>query len=290
MHLTIAELVLHLEDSDCKQSITFPICHKEFIQPVVLPQAGFLRQPATPVFGSNGTLYLRLRCGEIPPHPVTDTPLLQTSSWELWRDVDGNMTFVSPSEPPPSQVTVSPDFNRGEVLVDLSTFSEKTFYPLRNLESRLFSAWLATTGDFIMHASGVSVDGAGYCFLGDSGAGKSTLAGILAQKPGVTVLGEDQVILRYLAGRFWIFGTPWHQNPQMCSPLGVPLKKMFFLDRSLPPGTEKLTPMDGVTRLLQIAIITYHLPQWLPGILDRLSLLADQIPFINLSYQLGTDP
>lgn len=290
MRLTIAELVLHLEDSDYQQFITIPICHKEFIQPAVKLQAEFLGQPKIPVIRSTGSLHLELRCAKIPPHQVSDTPLLRSNSWELWQDKVGNLVFKHLTASAPSQITVTPDFTRGEVLVDLSAFSGKTFYPLINLESRLFSAWLASTGDMIMHASGVSVNGEGYCFLGDSGAGKSTLAGILAQRPGVTVLGEDQVILRYLASRFWIFGTPWHQNLHMCSPLGVPLSKMFFLDRSLPPGTIRLEPVDGVTRLLQIAIIPYHLPQWLPGILDRLSLLANQVPFISLSHQLGTDP
>jgi len=141
-----------------------------------------------------------------------------------------------------------------------------------------------------MHASGISTNGEGFCFLGESGAGKSTLAGMLSQDPGITVLGEDQVILRYLDGQFWIFGTPWHQNPHMCSQIGVPLTKMFFLDRSAPPGKVALKPVDGVSRLLQLAIIPYHLPQQLPRILDRLSLLAENNPFFSLSYTLETNP
>jgi len=126
--------------------------------------------------------------------------------------------------------------------------------------------------------------------VGDPGAGKSTLAAVLATDPGVTVLGEDQVVLRYLDGCFWIFGTPWHINPDMCAPIGIPIEKIFFLDRTLKPGTTRISPLDGITRILQTAFIPYYQSKWVPGILDHLGLLAQQVPFYLLSYKLGTDP
>ena len=161
---------------------------------------------------------------------------------------------------------------------------------MKNIENRIFSAWLGSLGDIILHASGVIFDGKGYCFAGDPGAGKSTLAAALASDPGITVLGEDQVVLRYLKDRFWIFGAPWHLNPEMCSPEGIPLSKMFFLDRSLEPGAHLISPLDGITRILQTAFTPFYQPKWIPGILARLELLSQQVPFYNLSYQLGSDP
>lgn len=272
------------------QPIFIPECHKKFKLEVLQTRTDFSNLLSYPFIGLENILTLIIRTGGLPAYPETQHSIYFSTSWELWQDPHGNLTFKSCNEPPPSQVTITPDYSRGEVLVDLTSYSESTFYPLANLESRLFSVWLASNSDFIMHASGVSVDGEGYCFLGDSGVGKSTLAAVLAKKSGVIVLGEDQVILRHLDGRFWIFGTPWHKDPEMCDPLGVPLKKMFFLDRNLPPGATSLKPIDGVARLLRIALIPYHLPKHLPGILDRIQLLSEQIPFLSLSYRLDTDP
>ncbi len=290
MLLKIANLNLRLNENGCELPFALPVCHEKFIQTATFAQSESFYISHLPGAGSVGYLDLDLSCGRIPLPEVSDSPLLEMENWGLWQRSDGNYIFKYTFGPVATQITVTPDFTCGDVLLELISFKGEAFYPLGNLESRLFSVWLANTGDFIMHASGISTNGEGFCFLGESGAGKSTLAGMLSQDPGITVLGEDQVILRYLDGQFWIFGTPWHQNPHMCSQIGVPLTKMFFLDRSAPPGKVALKPVDGVSRLLQLAIIPYHLPQQLPRILDRLSLLAENNPFFSLSYTLETNP
>ena len=101
----------------------------------------------------------------------------------------------------------------------------------------LFVNWLATFGDFLLHAAGIAYQGKGYVFSGYSGVGKSTLATELAAIPGVTVLGEDQVVVRRQKNRYMVYGTPWHTNPARCAQGGVPLKKIFFLKRT---GATKL--------------------------------------------------
>jgi hypothetical protein len=145
----------------------------------------------------------------------------------------------------------------------------------------------------ILHAAGIDVDGQGYCFVGSHGAGKSTLTASFAapteEQGKVEVLGEDNLILRYQEDQFWIYGTPWHLNPEMCSPRGVPLKKLFFLDKTAGQQVEQLLPVDGVARLLQTAFIPYYRPETVSNILDRLALLAGQVPFYTFCYQLGSD-
>lgn len=149
--------------------------------------------------------------------------------------------------------------------------------------------WLAERGDLMLHASGVILDGKGYAFLGKSTAGKSTLAATLAKHHNTLVLGEDQVVLRHLEDKFWIFGTPWHENPEMCSPKGVPLDGLFFLDREAEPGIQEISAFDGVFRIMQTAFVPYYRPELIPGILDNLALLSSEVPFYQLSYELGED-
>ncbi len=217
-------------------------------------------------------------------------PLYRSDTWEIWKEPAGKYVFSVPNQKPVRHAVISADFSDGDVIIDPSTVKTPLYYPLEHLDIRIISAWLGTKGDLMLHASGVVMDGLGYCFIGESTAGKSTLVSNFANDPAITVLGEDQVILRYLDEKFWIFGTPWHTNPVLCSPLGAPLQKMFFLDRALPPGVESIKPAEGVTRVLQTAFVPYYLPEYLPGILDRLNLLAERVPFYSLSYRLGTDP
>jgi hypothetical protein len=282
--LRVAGLEMWLDATNTDLIISPTTSRVKFLQPVAQPQAGsYLTR-------TGDALILRLRNEPLPNTSLSEKLHYLSKTWEFWKDTAGHLIFLALEQVPPCKITVSPDFKYGEVLGNFSQVAVKTIYPLENLEIRLFAAWLATRGDMILHASGVMVDGRGYCFVGSSGAGKSTLVTTLAVNPLVTVLGEDQVILRYLGDRFWIFGTPWHIDPNGCSPEGVPLEKLFFLDRNAKPGVEWVTPLEGVARLLQTAFIPYYLQESMPAILDRLALLAETISFHSLSYQLGTDP
>jgi hypothetical protein len=148
---------------------------------------------------------------------------------------------------------------------------------------------LGESGDLILHASGVISSGIGLCFAGPSGVGKSTLAAHLSEQQNLTVLGEDNLVVRYLEGDYWVFGSPWHLNPAMCSPQGVPLQKLFFLTRGGDKGIRQLSPMAGVTRILQTAFIPYYRPECVEKILQNIGRMAERIPFYALSYELGED-
>ena len=277
MCLRVAGLALRLDSWGSTNCIVTPECHSKFVTDSA----------------ADDVLVLRVRSG-MPSTSDAWRPLYTSSeTWRLWQDEAGRYIFEAPHQSPPRRhVIVDPGFSVGDVLGEFGerAGADGTCYPLQDIDIVLFVNWLANFGDVILHASGVVVDGEGYCFAGSSGVGKSTLAAALAADPSVTVLGEDQVILRYLQGRFWIYGTPWHVNPAMCSPLGVPLKKVFFLDRSLSAGAAPASPVAGITRLLQTAFVPYYRPAAVSAILERLTLLAEQTPFYTLSYRLGTDP
>ncbi|HPX95967.1 MAG TPA: hypothetical protein PK057_05920 [Brevefilum fermentans] len=219
---------------------------------------------------------------------VRGVPLCRSEVWELWRDDRGYDIFFSPRQTPPRRVTIDPSYQSGTIAFDFSALNGSDIYPLASTDIRITVNWLARFGDLILHAASIVVGAEGYCFLGESGAGKSTLAAALATEMGVPILGEDQAILRNLDGEFWIFGTPWHERADRCLPQGVPLKKVFFVDRNLAPGIHPITPSEGVQRVLQTAFIPYYLPEKLPLILERLSLLASTVPFFTINPVLGS--
>lgn len=283
LRYNIGDLGFCLDLTESGLSFFAEKCLCKFIQPA-FAQAGIVFQPV------HGEIEIKVVDAVNFPNQPPSRPIYSLSGWQFWETEEGRLVFFVPDQRPVLQLIVDPDFSRGEVVGDFSAFPNENCYPLENLDIRLLSAWLASLGDIMLHASGVIVDGRGYCFAGASGAGKSTLAARLAKTVGATVLGEDQIVLRYLDGRYWMYGTPWHVNKEMCSPEKVMLEKLFFINKNESEGIRGISGMDGVTRLLQTAFIPYHLQEYLPRILDRLVLLADRVPFHSLSYQLGTDP
>lgn len=186
-------------------------------------------------------------------------------------------------------VRVNPAFDEGKIwFQDIDPFSASEDL-VNILDIRLYLNWLANFGDLVLHASGFIFEGKGYCFLGESHRGKSTLVRDLAGTPGLTPLGEDQVILRYLDGQFRIFGTPWHTDASICSPLDAPLEKFFLLDRTREKTLERMRQLEVTARVLQTAFVPYYRDERMPLILERVGLLAERVPAFWLSYKLGQD-
>lgn len=214
--------------------------------------------------------------------------LCRTEIWELWLNDKGSFVLYNPRQPLLRQVIVDPDFRVGLLLGNFLENREVPIRPLsQDMEIVFYVNWLATIGDVILHASGVACDGKGYVFAGVSHVGKSTLAASLAADPSITVLGEDQVILRLIDGQFRVYGTPWHINPEMCSPLGVPLEKIFFLEKKNMMAINNISATDGVARLMTTAFVPYYRPKAVNMILERFTILSGQHKFHTLSYPLG---
>ena len=237
-------------------------------------------------------LQLRVSDGQLQSTKGWQRLFHDGDSWELWRDGSGRRVFVPSSHSPPRrQVSVDAAFRSGEVVGEFCTgqLPAPSVYPLRDIDMAVYANWLAESGDLILHAAGIDEEGVGYAFLGPSGAGKSTLAGELASLPSITVLGEDQVILRHESGEFTVYGTPWHTNPARCSPGGVPLRKLFFLDRANGHGIEPRAPRSAFELLMQNALIPYYNRAGVERILDTLPRLVEQVPCFTIGFQVGAD-
>jgi len=238
------------------------------------------------------TLSLCVREGPLPSSNGWQSLYCGTNTWQLWRDGDGRDVYVCPAvDQPTRQITVDSAYREGEIVYKTGDVARSvhTLYPLQDIDIKIYANWLARYGDLIMHACGIDDAGAGYVCVGPSGAGKSTLASALVSDSQITVLGEDNVIVRYLEGRFLLYGTPWHTNPARCAPGGVPLQKLFLLDRKAEPGVRSVTRLEGIQRVLQDSFIPYYNHTGVGRILDTLGHLAEHVPFYSLSYSLGSD-
>jgi hypothetical protein len=286
VHFKIADLGVTLTPTESHIHFSVPPCYNKFMLPARKLQ-----------LMTNGELFkhqnLMLKTEQIIPYEGTPSDVLICGSetWQLWQNESDDYSFMSLNQNPAFRIMINADFSQGKISGDFSSIAKMDIYPLQFIDMRIFSAWLGSLGDIILHASGFMLDGRGYCFIGHSGIGKSTLIRKLAQSnKNITVLGEDQVILRYINNRFWIYGTPWHLDCEMCDPGGAPLEKVFVLTREGEPRITKCRPVEGVTSILETAVIPYYNPNWVSLILNHLDLLAQRIPFYLLRYQLESNP
>lgn len=234
-------------------------------------------------------LQLRIEDTREPIDITLKRVLCKNEIWHLWLDEAGNFVFTQPKQKPQRWIIIDPDFQQGRIVGNFTEFNQRGVYPLQYIDIVIYSNWLANSGDLILHASGIAYGEEGYCFLGDSGTGKSTLVRDLAGSAGVTVLGEDQIILRKMDEQFFVFGTPWHETPEMCSPRGVPLKKIFFLDRNAPQTIDSVRDFDAVVNIMRTAFYPIYRPEAVEKILARLSSLPGAVGFYTLAYERGSN-
>lgn len=288
--LNFGALDLRLDDSETGIQIKFPPIYGAFQPSTALtsfhnPSSEYPQMPE-----ATDSMVIYMQEQTIPASFNFALLINDGLIWQLRHNSDNEYIFNRSLDHDGYCLVVNSEFTQGQIIGEHLTTIAASQYLLASLDLPLFVNWLGKFGDLILHASCVVVNGKGYCFPGPSGAGKSTLAAYLADQHSLTVLGEDHIILRYLDGQFWVFGSPWHENPALCAPVGVPLEKLIFLDRDVTQGINTISPLDGVARILQTAFIPYYRPEITSQILARLSTLAEQVPFFTLNYPLGTDP
>ena len=140
---------------------------------------------------------------------------------------------------------------------------------------------------FIMHASVVEVDGAGYAFLAHSGTGKTTQTRLWLEHFGsrARVINGDKPLIRVaLEGDAWKFiacGTPWCGKEGMGCNASVPLKAIFLLERSVVPSCERATQEYSIDRLFHQMLMPER-PEQMIQLLDMVDRLVASVPCYRL--------
>ncbi len=81
-----------------------------------------------------------------------------------------------------------------------------------------------------LHGCGIiDRDGRGQLFVGQSGAGKTTTARVWLSEGHYEIVSDDRVIVRFVDGEWRMFGTPWHGEAELSSPLSAPLGAIHLL-------------------------------------------------------------
>ena len=232
----------------------------------------------------------RVSCGD---RRVFDSGAL----WQLWQDgADSVLRLASPvfGPTPYKTVRLDRDWSTAEVSIHdgyprywrPGVAADPFEYPLDEL---LVTRWLSRGRGIELHACGIVDEaGRGYIFCGQSGAGKSTTARTwLAARPG-TVLSDDRIVVRWLEGRFWMYGTPWHGEAKLSAPARAPLSAVLLVKQASTPRLVELAPAHAVARLLACGFFPFYDAEAIANGMEVASRLVEAVPCLEL--ELARDP
>jgi len=204
--------------------------------------------------------------------------------WSLYAEPEGyRFSFLSPllGSTPYKEAWLDSEFRSGRVLLSRRYFDTASpVYPLEYpLDELLMIHRLSRGGGVELHAVGIADEtGRGHLFLGHSGAGKSTTARLWLNRPGITVLSDDRIILREREGRMFMHGTPWHGDAGIASPRSAPLSAIYLLDHGKSNERLPLSPGCAAAELFARTFVTHHSEEGIHCTLDFLDHVTRDIP------------
>lgn len=228
---------------------------------------GFCANGQAPRADEPTEVRLCLHCGPLPASQPTELlfDAATPNRWRLWRQ-DGHYLFEFFDTKPPHQrvqcALMAPDFRSGEVYrkpdPDCSAPTWSLIRLMRPFGELLLVSLLSQGRGVLVHGLGVSDRGQGLLFVGRSGAGKSTLGKLYLAHSGVTILGDERLVVTQAGGQFWLSGTPWPGEAFATSPETVPLRRVFFLEHG--PTNRLIT--DHFMNLYSLFFQQVFLPFW----------------------------
>lgn len=208
--------------------------------------------------------------------------------WDIYKKDD--RTIFSLSLPfggrnPYCIAVLRNDFRDGDVFYatdeksGIGLHSHPLAFPMFHL---LMVSLLGQDAGLFIHACGIDDNGVGYLFPGSSGCGKTTIAGLW--KDGAAVLNDERIILRRRGNSFWIYGTPWHGEHERVSSHGVPLEKIFFLQKADSSDARRFNGVRAASFFLTHCFFPYWDPEAMNGMLDTCSKVIENIPAYILDF------
>jgi len=213
-------------------------------------------------------------------------------AWRLAR-LDNQFLFTFRSEiggsVPYKTARFNEKFTAGQVRLYRPLFDaagRDTVNPLEYPLDELLMIHLLSQGRGVeVHGCAV-LDEAGraYVFPGQSGAGKSTLARLWTRHGRVRLLSDERVVLRTDGDRIAVYGTPWHGDALLASPLRGDLAGVFFLDHA---AVNVVAPMRGplaAARLFSCSFLPFHGAAAVEHTVAAIERVIAQTPCYSLGF------
>jgi hypothetical protein len=214
------------------------------------------------------------------------------ATWQLLES-DGGFLFTFRSShgraAPYKTARLDPRFTAGDVELSSRYFDEHSgvdLYALQYpLDELLMIHQLSQGKGVEIHGCAVlDATGRAHVFAGQSGAGKSTMARLWTNRPDVTLLSDERVVLRTDGDRILVYGTPWHGDARLTSPRSGALAGVFFLHHGQAHSTEAAGATRSAATLFSCAFLPFHNADAVDRTMSAVERVAREVPCCDLWF------
>jgi hypothetical protein len=198
---------------------------------------------------------------------------------DCWSDLFGDVPYKA--------AFFDREFRTGRILVRPEVFEANPEmhaldYPL----DEVVVAHLLGRGRGVeLHGCGIiDRDGRGQLFVGQSGAGKTTTARVWLADGDYEIVSDDRVIVRYVEGEWRMFGTPWHGEAELSSPLSAPLGAIHLLVQASHTELVTLPPARAAAALFGCTFPPFYDADAVAFTLECLDRIVRDLPVRALRF------
>ncbi len=168
--------------------------------------------------------------------------------------------------------------------------ANKEYHELTAILRVICNTILEKYNGFFLHCSCLEKDGEAYIFTANSGTGKSTHARLWREVFGdsVTMINDDKPIIRYIDGKFYIYGTPWNGKHSISNNIKAPVKVIYFLSQSKDNKCTRADLFESIGKLLGQTVLPDN-KNSMKKLLDMLEQLCSSAYTFNLECNISED-
>lgn len=144
---------------------------------------------------------------------------------------------------------------------------------------------------FMLHSSGVVVDGYAYLFSADSGVGKSTHTDLYLKHFGADkakIINDDKPAIKIEEDGIYVYGTPWSGKTDKNLNIKAKLGAIIFLERSENNWIEEISNQEAIPLILQQTIRPKD-KNLILKLLDMLDLLLKNVKVYKLGCNISNE-
>jgi len=177
------------------------------------------------------------------------------------------------------------EFREGRILIRSDVLGD-SMHPLDYPLDEVIVAHLLGRGLGVeLHGCGIiDRDGRGQLFVGQSGAGKTTTARVWLSEGDYEIVSDDRVIVRFIDGEWRMFGTPWHGEAELSSPVSAPLGAIHLLVQAARTELVSLPPAQAAASLFGCTFPPFYDAEALAFTLECLDRIVRDIPVRALRF------
>ena len=200
-----------------------------------------------------------------------------------------NKDYLSDKNDFDFSVEVTQDMIDYEKQIAVEKVPEK-YYELTAILRSICKTILKDYNGFFLHCSSLEYDGKAFIFTAKSGTGKSTHARLWREvfKDKVVMINDDKPIVRFIDGKFFIYGTPWNGKHSISNNIKSEIKAIYYLSQAKENKVYKCEPILAISKLLSQTVLPDDKDS-MNTLLSMLEKLVEVTPVFDLECNISEE-